>query len=66
MSIHISCDMLPRTARANQAILCIAIKSEHFGPARHKFYIGSMYCLLRTNYAKFAKETPADFRNIQH
>ena len=54
----------PRTARANQAILCIAIKSENFCPAR--FYIGSMYCVLRTNHAKFAKETSANFRNIQH
>ena len=29
-------------------------------------YIGSMYCVLRNNHAKFAKETSANFRNIQH
>ena len=28
--------------------------------------IGSMYCVLRTNHAKFAKETSSYFRNIQH
>ena len=56
MSIHISCDMY-----ANQAILRIAIKSEDFSPARDRFYIGSMYCVLRTNHAKFAKEMSANF-----
>ena len=56
----------PRTASANQAILCIANLSQNFGPARDRFYIGSMYCVLRTNHAKFAKETSAYFRNIQH
>ena len=25
-----------------------------------------MYCVLRTNHAKFAKETSSNFRNIQH
>ena len=25
-----------------------------------------LYCVLRTDHAKFAKETSANFRNIQH
>ena len=35
--------------------------------AQHRigFCIGSMYCVLRTNHVH-AKETPANFRNIQH
>ena len=56
----------PRTAHANRAVLCIAILSENFGPAQHRFYIELMYCVLKTNHAKFAKETSANFRNIQH
>ena len=39
---------------------------QNFGPARDMFYIGLMYCVLRTNLAKFAKETSTYFRNIQH
>ena len=25
-----------------------------------------MFCVLKTNHARFAKETSANFRNIQH
>ena len=46
----------PRTARANQAILCIAIESENFGQARDRFYIGSMYCVLGTNHENLQKK----------
>ena len=65
MSIQISCDMYLRLGLHVQAILCIAILSENFGPARDRFYIGSMYCVLKTNHAKFTKETSVYFRNIQ-
>ena len=41
-------------------------KAENFSPARDRFYIGSKYCVLRTNHAKFAKETSANFLNIQN
>ena len=47
-----------------QIWLYYVFQSENFGPARDRFYIGSMYCVLRTNHAKFAIETSANFRNI--
>ena len=41
-------------------------EAKNFGPAQDRIYIGSMYCVLRTIHAKFAKETFDNFRNIQH
>ena len=68
MSLHISCNKYLRLGLHVQIRLYYVLpyKTENFGTARDRFYIGSMYCVLRTNHAKFAKETSANFRNIQH
>ena len=39
---------------------------QKFCPERHRFYSKSMYCVRRTNHTKFAKQTSANFQNIQH
>ena len=62
MSIHISCDMYLRLGLHVQIgyIMYCHIKRK-FGQAQERFYIGSMYCVLRTKHAKCAKETFANF-----
>ena len=67
MSIHISCNMylcLGLHVQSGYVMYC-HIK-ENFGPAWDRFYFGSMFCVLRTDHAKFAKEASANFQNIQH
>ena len=64
MSIHI--DMYLRLSLHVQIRLYYVLPYKAKISARDRFYIGLMYCVLRTNHAKFAKETSANFRNIQH
>ena len=68
MSVHISCDMYLRLGLHVQIRLYSVLPYKTKISSQHgeRFYIGSMYCVLRTNHAKFAKETSANFRNIQH
>ena len=65
MSVHISCDMYLRLGLHVQIRLYYVLPYKAKISAQHGIgYIGSMYCVLRTNHAKFAKETSANFRNI--
>ena len=66
MYIHISRDMYLRLGLHVQIRLYYVLPCKAKISAQHGigFFIGSMYCVLRTNHAKFAKETSANFRNI--
>ena len=68
MSIHIYSDMYLRLGLHVQIRLYYVLPYTAKISAQHGigFYIGSMYCVLKTNHDKFAKETFANVRNIQH
>ena len=72
MSIHISCVMYLRLKLHMQIRLYYVLPYKAKFSAKHEigFILNQilylMYCVLRTNHAEFAKETSANFRNMQH